>query len=97
MFWGMLAQKAGGKRMAHQEQLATLLRGVATCNDWNKHHPAIGLSPTLSDANLGKATLHGAWAGHSFVVCTEPDRRVPLLTIRHSYAITVIGAGQSAP
>ncbi len=69
----MLAQKAGGIRMAHQEQLDTLLRGVATCNDWKKHHPAIGLYPNPSDVNLGKANLLGAWAGHSFVVCAEPD------------------------
>jgi len=59
--------------MAHQEHLDTLLRGVAPCNDWNKHHPAICLYPHLSDANLGKAHLLGAWAGHSFVVCAEPD------------------------
>jgi hypothetical protein len=59
--------------MAHQDQLDTLLRGVATCNDWNKPHPAIGLSPHLSDVNLGKANLLGAWAEHSFVVCAEPD------------------------
>jgi hypothetical protein len=59
--------------MAHQEQLATLLRGVATWNDGKKHHPALGISPHLSDANLGKANLRGAWAGHSFVVCAEPD------------------------
>ncbi len=59
--------------MAHQEQLDTLLLGVATWNDWKKHHPAIGLYPNLSDANLGKANLLGAWARHSFVVCAEPD------------------------
>jgi len=73
VFWGMLAQKAGGKRMAHQEHLDTLLRGVATWNDWKKHNPAIGRYPNLSDANLGKANLLGAWAGHSYVVCAEPD------------------------
>ncbi len=59
--------------MAHQEHLDTLLLGVATWNDWKKHHPAICLYPNLSDANLGKANLLGAWAGHSFVVCAEPD------------------------
>jgi hypothetical protein len=69
----MLAKKAGGKRMAHQEHLDTLLLGVATWNDWKKHNPAICLYPHLSDANLGKANLLGALAGHSFVVCAEPD------------------------
>ena len=42
--------------MAHQEHLDTLLRGVATWNDWKKHHPAIGLYPHLSDATLAKPT-----------------------------------------
>ena len=69
----MLAQKAGGKRMAHQEHLDKLLLGVAMWNDWKKQHPAICLYPNLSDANLGKANLRGAWAGHSFVVCAEPE------------------------
>ncbi len=59
--------------MAHQEHLDTLLRGVATWNDWKKHNPTICLYPTLSDANLGKGNLLGALAGHSFVVCAEPD------------------------
>jgi hypothetical protein len=59
--------------MAHQEQLDTLLLGVTTWNDWKKQHPAICIYPNLSDANLGKANLRGAWAGHSFVVCAEPD------------------------
>ena len=59
--------------MAHQEHLDTLLLGVATWNDWKKHHPATGIYPHLSDANFGKANLLGAWAGHSFVVCAEPD------------------------
>ena len=59
--------------MAHQEHLDTLLRGVTTCKDWKKHNPAICIYPNLSDANLGKANLLGAWAGHSFVVCAEPD------------------------
>jgi hypothetical protein len=54
--------------MAHQEHLDTLLRGVATCNDWKKHNPALCIYPNLSDTNLGKANLLGAWAGHSFVV-----------------------------
>jgi hypothetical protein len=69
----MLAKKAGGKRMAHKEHLDTLLLGVAMRNDWKKHNPAICIYPNLSDANLGKANLLGAWAGHSFVVCAEPD------------------------
>ena len=59
--------------MAHQEHLDTLLRGVATWHDWKKHNPAICRYPHLSDANLGKATLLGALAGHLFVVCAEPD------------------------
>ena len=59
--------------MAHQEHLDTLLRGVATWKDWKKQHPAICLYSHLSDATLGKANLLGAWAGHSFMVCAEPD------------------------
>lgn len=54
--------------MAHQEHLDTLLLGVTTWKDWKKQNPAIGIYPNLSDANL-----RGAWAGHSFVVCAEPD------------------------
>ncbi len=54
--------------MAHQEHLDTLLLGVTTWNDWKKHNPAICLYPHLSDANLLVAL-----AGHSFVVCAEPD------------------------
>jgi hypothetical protein len=73
VFSRMLAKKAGGKRMANQEHLDKLLLGVATWNDWKKHNPAICIYPNLSDANLGKANLLGAWAGHSFVVCAEPD------------------------
>ena len=59
--------------MANQEHLDKLLLGVATWNDWKKQNPAIFIYPNLSDANLGKANLSGAWAGHSFVVCAEPD------------------------
>ena len=59
--------------MAHQEHLEKLLLGVTTWNDWKKHHAAICIYPNLSDANLGKANLLGALAGHSFVVCAEPD------------------------
>ena len=59
--------------MAHQEHLDKLFLGVTTWKDWKKHHPAICLYPHLSDANLGKANLLGALAGHSFVVCAEPD------------------------
>jgi Pentapeptide repeats (8 copies) len=56
---------------------------LTTWNDWKKQNPAIFIYPNLSDAtlsranlsdaNLGKANLLGAWAGHSFVVCAEPD------------------------
>jgi len=73
VFWGMLAKKAGGKRMANQEHLEKLLLGVTTWNDWKKQNPAICIYPNLSDANLGKANLLGALAEHSFVVCAEPD------------------------
>ena len=69
--------------MANQEHLDKLLLGVATWNDWKKQNPAIFIYPNLSDAtlsranlsdaNLGKANLLGAWAGHSFVVCAEPN------------------------
>ncbi len=54
--------------MVNQEHLDTLLQGVTTWNDWKKHNPAICIYPNLSDANL-----LGALAGHSFVVCAEPD------------------------
>jgi len=73
VFSRMLAKKAGGKRMANQEHLDKLLLGVTTWNDWKKQNPAICIYPNLSDANLGKANLPGAWTGHSFVVCAEPD------------------------
>jgi hypothetical protein len=73
VFSRMLAKKAGGKRMANQEHLDTLLLGVTTWKDWKKQNPAICLYPHLSDANLGKANLLGALAGHSFVVCAEPN------------------------
>ena len=63
--------------MANQEHLDTLLLGVTTWNDWKKQNPAIGIYPNLSDANLGKANLRGALAGHSFVVCAEPDGECP--------------------
>ena len=59
--------------MANQEHLDKLLLGVTTWKDWKKQNPAICIYPNLSDANLGKANLLGALAGHSFVVCAEPD------------------------
>jgi hypothetical protein len=69
----MLAKQAGRKRMAHQEHLEKLLQGVAMWHDWKQQYPAILINPHRSDAKLGKANLLGAWAGHSFVVCAEPE------------------------
>jgi hypothetical protein len=46
---------------------------LTTWNDWKKQNPAIFIYPNLSDATLSRANLLGAWAGHSFVVCAEPD------------------------
>jgi hypothetical protein len=63
VFSRMLAKKAGGKRMANQEHLDTLLLGVTTWKDWKKQNPAICIYPHLSDANLGQGTEEVPWPG----------------------------------
>jgi uncharacterized protein YjbI with pentapeptide repeats len=56
----MLAKKIGGERMANQEHLAILKRGVETWNQWRREHPNMWPGPDLSNADLFRARLSKA-------------------------------------